>query len=94
MTGTFEVLARDADTAARLGWLHTAHGVVETPIFMPVGTQATVKGLTQRDLAGDLGQQLLRRRAGLLPLLPGSADLQEEVDLRARHRAALGDLRG
>ena len=43
MTVTFELLA--VDGAARRGRLSTPHGVVETPIFMPVGTQATVKGL-------------------------------------------------
>ena len=42
MTGNFEILARDPKTSARLGRLHTAHGIVETPIFMPVGTQAAV----------------------------------------------------
>src|SRR5438270_1591021 len=40
----FEVLARDG--AARRGWLTTAHGAVETPVFMPVGTAATVKAMT------------------------------------------------
>jgi queuine tRNA-ribosyltransferase len=45
---TFELLARDG--AARRGRLTTAHGVVETPVFMPVGTQATVKALTPEDL--------------------------------------------
>lgn len=39
----FEVLARDADTRARLGRLVTSRGVIETPVFMPVATQATVK---------------------------------------------------
>lgn len=46
--GTFEVLATDG--MARRGRLYTAHGVVETPVFMPVGTQATVKTLEPRDL--------------------------------------------
>ena len=49
--GEFELLKRDAGTLARLGVLHTAHGAVETPVFMPVGTQATVKALEPRDLA-------------------------------------------
>jgi len=44
----FELLATDG--AARRGRLSTAHGVIETPVFMPVGTQATVKGLTPEDL--------------------------------------------
>jgi len=42
----FEVLKKDAGTFARLGRLHTAHGAVDTPVFMPVGTQGTVKAMT------------------------------------------------
>ena len=45
-TQHFQLLARDPVTAARRGRLQTAHGIVETPIFMPVGTQATVKAMT------------------------------------------------
>ena len=41
----FELLQTDSATAARRGRLQTAHGTVETPIFMPVGTRATVKTL-------------------------------------------------
>jgi queuine tRNA-ribosyltransferase len=41
----FELLKKDIDTMARLGRLHTARGVIETPTFMPVGTQGTVKAL-------------------------------------------------
>lgn len=44
--GTFEVLAEDSDSRARRGRLWTAHGPVDTPVFMPVGTQATVKGIS------------------------------------------------
>jgi queuine tRNA-ribosyltransferase len=51
--------------------LHTAHGTIETPVFMPVGTQATVKGLTQRDLASDLGVQILLANTYHLYLRPG-----------------------
>jgi queuine tRNA-ribosyltransferase len=50
--GTFEILAEDAQTGARAGLLHTAHGPVETPVFMPVGTQATVKAVTPLELEG------------------------------------------
>jgi tRNA-guanine family transglycosylase len=41
---TFEVVAECSHTRARAGILHTAHADIETPVFMPVGTQATVKG--------------------------------------------------
>ncbi len=56
---SFEVMAECPHTRARAGILHTPHGDIETPVFMPVGTQATVKGLTQRDLAEDLGVGIL-----------------------------------
>ncbi len=46
----FEVTARDPHSRARCGILRTAHGEVETPVFMPVGTQGTVKAMTQEEL--------------------------------------------
>src|SRR5215831_2159578 len=67
----FELLTKDPTTRARAGLLHTAHGVIETPVFMPVGTQATVKGLTQRDLAEDLGVKILLANTYHLFLRPG-----------------------
>ncbi|HTP33283.1 MAG TPA: tRNA guanosine(34) transglycosylase Tgt [Candidatus Acidoferrales bacterium] len=68
---TFEVIAQCSHTRARAGLLHTAHGTIETPVFMPVGTQATVKGLTQRDLADDLGVGILLANTYHLYLRPG-----------------------
>jgi queuine tRNA-ribosyltransferase len=68
---TFEVLAECPVTRARAGVLHTAHGDIETPVFMPVGTQATVKGLTQRDLAEELGAQIILANTYHLFLRPG-----------------------
>ena len=68
---TFEVVAECPHTRARAGLLHTAHGTIETPVFMPVGTQATVKGLTQRDLAEDLGVKILLANTYHLFLRPG-----------------------
>src|SRR5271170_3595044 len=65
----FEVLATDP-TGARLGRLSTPHGAVDTPAFMPVGTAATVKGQTQRDLE-DLGVQILLSNTYHLYLRPG-----------------------
>ena len=55
----FELQAVCPATGARAGLLHTAHGVVETPVFMPVGTQATVKGVSPRELAEDLDVRIL-----------------------------------
>jgi queuine tRNA-ribosyltransferase len=68
---SFEVIAECPVTRARAGLLHTAHGTIETPVFMPVGTQATVKGLTQRDLAEDLGVKILLGNTYHLYLRPG-----------------------
>jgi len=66
----FEVLSRDANTRARLGRLHLAHGIVETPVFMPVGTQATVKGMTPEQLE-TLSVQILLCNSYHLMLRPG-----------------------
>jgi queuine tRNA-ribosyltransferase len=67
----FEIEAECPDTGARAGLLHTAHGIIETPVFMPVGTQATVKGLPQRDLKNDLGAQIILANIYHLFLRPG-----------------------
>jgi queuine tRNA-ribosyltransferase len=68
---SFEVVAECPHTRARAGLLHTPHGAIETPVFMPVGTQATVKGLTQRDLAEDLGVKILLANTYHLYVRPG-----------------------
>lgn len=67
----FEVVARCPETGARAGLLHTAHGTIETPVFMPVGTQATVKGLTPQDLASQLDARILLANTYHLFLRPG-----------------------
>lgn len=69
----FELEAEDPHTGARAGLLHTAHGTIATPVFMPVGTQATVKTLTQQDLV-NLRAQIVLSNAYHLYLRPG-ADL-------------------
>ena len=66
----FEIVAEDPGSRARAGLLHTPHGTVETPVFMPVGTQATVKTVTQQDLAA-AGSQILLANAYHLYLRPG-----------------------
>jgi queuine tRNA-ribosyltransferase len=67
----FELQAECPDTGARAGLIHTAHGVIETPVFMPVGTQATVKGVTQRDLADELDAKIVLANTYHLFLRPG-----------------------
>ena len=67
----FELQAECLHTGARAGLLHTAHGIVETPVFMPVGTQATVKGVLQRDLEGELDAHIILANTYHLFLRPG-----------------------
>ncbi len=66
-----ELIQRDAASQARLGRLHTPHGIVPTPLFAPVGTQATVKALTPRDLH-ELGAGLVLANTYHLFLRPGA----------------------
>ncbi|HET8939300.1 MAG TPA: tRNA guanosine(34) transglycosylase Tgt [Polyangiales bacterium] len=66
----FTVLARDPDSRARRGTLVTAHGAVETPAFMAVGTRATVTGMTPRDLT-EIGTQVVLGNTYHLMLRPG-----------------------
>jgi queuine tRNA-ribosyltransferase len=67
----FELQATDPDTGARAGILHTAHGDVPTPIFMPVGTQASVKALTQEQLLQDVNAAIILGNTYHLYLRPG-----------------------
>jgi queuine tRNA-ribosyltransferase len=71
MASHFDLLKTDSATAARRGRLRTRHGVVETPIFMPVGTQGTVKAVTPRHLR-ELGAQIILGNTYHLSLRPGS----------------------
>ncbi len=71
----FEVVKKDP-SGARLGRLRTPHGVIETPAFMPVGTAATVKGLTQAALE-ELGAQIILANTYHLFLRPGHELVQE-----------------
>src|SRR5690349_11841280 len=70
MSAHFTVLQKDLDSQARLGRLLTAHGEVETPCFMPVGTQGTVKAMLPRDLH-EIGCQILLGNTYHLYLRPG-----------------------
>src|SRR6201995_5924229 len=74
---TFELQAECPVTRARAGILHTEHGDIPTPVFMPVGTQATVKGLTQRDPAEDLPAPIIPGNPYPLYLRPGHELIRE-----------------
>jgi len=66
----FELLITDAHTKARLGRLTTAHGVIDTPVFMPVGTQASVKALDPRELL-EMDTQIILGNTYHLNIRPG-----------------------
>ncbi len=70
-----ELLGRDSGSSARRGQLHTPHGIVQTPVFMPVGTQATVKSLTWDDV-WSTGSRLCLANTYHLFLRPGSEVVQ------------------
>ncbi len=56
---TFDLKAKDTQSNARAGLITTDHGVIETPIFMPVGTVGTVKGVHQRELKEDINPDII-----------------------------------
>ncbi len=74
---TFQLLKTDPQTSARAGLITTSHGSVETPIFMPVGTQGSVKAVLQRDLEQDVGAQIILGNTYHLYLRPGTAVLEQ-----------------
>jgi queuine tRNA-ribosyltransferase len=78
----FKVVKKDPLSSARLGRLATAHGVVETPAFMPVGTHGTVKAMLPRDLK-EIGCQILLGNTYHLYLRPGAELIR---DLGGLHR--------
>ena len=72
----FELLKTDTATCARLGRIETDHGTIETPIFMPVGTVGSVKGVYHRDLKADIGAQIILGNTYHLYLRPGLETLR------------------
>lgn len=78
----FEIEAVDQETGARNGRFHTPHGIIETPVFAPVGTQATVKALRPSDLR-ELGASLVLSNTYHLYLRPGDELIR---DLGGLHR--------
>jgi len=67
----FRITDCDRGTSARCGVISTGHGEIETPVFMPVGTQGTVKGINQRDLCDDARVQIILGNTYHLFLRPG-----------------------
>jgi queuine tRNA-ribosyltransferase len=82
MSAHFTLLKTDPVTAARRGRLTTRHGVVETPVFMPVGTQGTVKAVTPAHLR-EIGAQIILGNTYHLNLRPGSELIRDLGGLHA-----------
>lgn len=73
----FEIKKIDKRTGARLGVMHLPHGDVETPVFMPVGTQATVKSMTPDELKDEVGSHIILGNTYHLYLRPGHELIKE-----------------
>jgi len=74
---SFSLLKTDTHTKARAGELKLPHGTVQTPIFMPVGTAGSVKGVTQQQLKQDVNAQIILGNTYHLYLRPGMEILQQ-----------------
>ena len=75
---TYELLHIDKNSGARRGIIHTPHGDIQTPVFMPVGTQATVKSMTPDELKDEVNAQIILSNTYHLYLRPGH-DLVKEA---------------
>ena len=76
MDPIFEIISFDKKSNARAGLIKTSHGKIDTPVFMPVGTQATVKGIHQRELENDINAEIILGNTYHLYLRPGIEILQ------------------
>ncbi|MBM3164848.1 MAG: tRNA guanosine(34) transglycosylase Tgt [Bacteroidetes bacterium] len=79
----FSPLMNDSQTKARTGKLHTDHGNVDTPIFMPVGTAATVKGIHQKELKEEIQAQIVLGNTYHLYMRPGMEVMEAAGGLHA-----------
>ena len=73
----FSLERKDTQSSARCGTIYTDHGVIHTPIFMPVGTVGSVKGVYHRDLKDDIGAEIILGNTYHLYLRPGLDTLRE-----------------
>ena len=74
----YELIKKDAKTGARRGRIHTPHGIIETPVFMPVGTCGTVKAMTPEELKNEVKAKIILSNTYHLFLRPGD-DLVAEA---------------
>lgn len=73
----YELIKKDAKTGARRGRIYTPHGIIETPVFMPVGTQATVKAMTPDELKEMIDARIILSNTYHLFLRPGDELIKE-----------------
>ena len=78
---TFDLLSTDKNSQARAGTITTDHGKIETPIFMPVGTVGTVKGVHQRELKQDINPDIILGNTYHLYLRPQTEILEKSGGL-------------
>ena len=94
---TYELLHECKQTGARRGVVHTPHGDIQTPIFMPVGTQATVKSMTPEELKEEVKAQIILSNTYHLYLRPGHNFMKWDrpilTDSGGFQVFSLGDLR-
>ena len=93
---SYEVIKQDTKSGARVGVLHTPHGDIPTPIYMPVGTQATVKGILSRDLE-EIGAKIVLANTYHLYMRPGDEIIKKAGglhDFMNWHRPILTDSGG
>ncbi len=74
---TYELLHECKQTGARRGIIHTPHGDIQTPVFMPVGTQATVKSMTPEELKEWIDAKIILSNTYHLFLRPGMKVIEE-----------------
>ena len=74
---TYELLHIDKNSGARRGIVHTPHGDIQTPVFMPVGTQATVKSMSPEELKNDVKAEIILSNTYHLYLRPGHKLIEE-----------------
>lgn len=82
MSKFFEITAQDRHSAARTGLIHTQHGVIETPVFAPVGSQGSIKALSHAQVK-DLGTQMILVNAYHLFLRPGLETIKKAGGIHA-----------
>src|SRR5580704_14511583 len=74
---TFDLITKDPNSSARAGVITTDHGVIETPIFMPVGTVGSVKAVTQQQLKQEINAQIILGNTYHLYLRPGTEIIEK-----------------